>query len=311
MRGERKPMRSDMGCSDASRIRVQGLDLMQDIMGKLNLGDFAFLEIKRRLPTPDESVVFNAMLATLLKYDTNALLHGVFLAKREIAGGRMRLPRALTLKVEGCDGESNAWYADDAVTVCYEYLADILRNAPKETTPNTGSCGLVSALPSETIAASLAVSFTVGQGTSLPLSVSITSAFCNMPLWNLSATSSRSLKPCGIMNPPALPVVLCAGFTATAVHSPQSGTPQTCGFGLVYADGAFYYHAWVETWDGKNWFGVDSTRSDLSVTPGHIKLAHGHIDSIGVHWIIDRNKLLSLVVSDSTNDTSAIVNLGN
>ena len=47
----------------------------------------------------------------------------------------LRLPRALLLKVDGCDGESNAWYADDAVTVCYDYLADILRNAPKETTP--------------------------------------------------------------------------------------------------------------------------------------------------------------------------------
>jgi hypothetical protein len=47
----------------------------------------------------------------------------------------LRLPRALLLKVEGCDGESNAWYGDDAVTVCYEYLEDILRNAPKETTP--------------------------------------------------------------------------------------------------------------------------------------------------------------------------------
>jgi Putative metallopeptidase len=47
----------------------------------------------------------------------------------------LRLPRALLLKVEGCNGESNAWYEDDAVTVCYEYLEDILRNAPKETTP--------------------------------------------------------------------------------------------------------------------------------------------------------------------------------
>jgi hypothetical protein len=46
----------------------------------------------------------------------------------------LRLPRALLLKVEGCDGESNAWYANDAVTVCYEYLEDILQNAPKETT---------------------------------------------------------------------------------------------------------------------------------------------------------------------------------
>ena len=47
----------------------------------------------------------------------------------------LRLPRALRLKVEGCDGVSNAWYGDDAITVCYEYIADILRNAPKETTP--------------------------------------------------------------------------------------------------------------------------------------------------------------------------------
>ncbi len=68
MRGERKPLRSDMGCSDATNIRVQGLDLMRDIMGKLNLGDFAFLEIQRRLPTPSESVVFNAMLATLVEH---------------------------------------------------------------------------------------------------------------------------------------------------------------------------------------------------------------------------------------------------
>ena len=47
----------------------------------------------------------------------------------------LRLPRTLRLKVEGCDGVSNAWYEDDAITVCYEYIDDILRNAPQETTP--------------------------------------------------------------------------------------------------------------------------------------------------------------------------------
>jgi Putative metallopeptidase len=47
----------------------------------------------------------------------------------------LRLPRTLVLKVQGCDGVSNAWYDDDSITVCYEYLADIFRNAPKETTP--------------------------------------------------------------------------------------------------------------------------------------------------------------------------------
>ena len=36
----------------------------------------------------------------LLKLDTNALLHGVFLAKKELAGGRLRLPRVLSGFIE-------------------------------------------------------------------------------------------------------------------------------------------------------------------------------------------------------------------
>jgi hypothetical protein len=46
----------------------------------------------------------------------------------------LRLPRALLLKVAGCDGVANAWYEDDAVTVCYEYLDEIWQHAPQETT---------------------------------------------------------------------------------------------------------------------------------------------------------------------------------
>lgn len=37
---------------------------------------------------------------TLFKYDVNAVLHGVFLAKKELAGGRLRLPRALSSFIE-------------------------------------------------------------------------------------------------------------------------------------------------------------------------------------------------------------------
>jgi len=48
----------------------------------------------------------------------------------------LRLPTKLTLKTDGCDGESNAWYeeSDHTVTVCYEYLDEVLRNAPDVTT---------------------------------------------------------------------------------------------------------------------------------------------------------------------------------
>src|SRR5262249_4864486 len=34
----------------------------------------------------------------------------------------LRLPRRLLVKIEGCDGVSNAWYDGEAVTVCYEFI---------------------------------------------------------------------------------------------------------------------------------------------------------------------------------------------
>jgi hypothetical protein len=32
----------------------------------------------------------------------------------------VRLPRTLRVRTEGCDGEANAWYDGDAITICYE-----------------------------------------------------------------------------------------------------------------------------------------------------------------------------------------------
>ncbi len=43
------------------------------------------------------------LAATLLRLDTNAMLHGVFLAKKELAGGRLRLPRSLSSFIEAED----------------------------------------------------------------------------------------------------------------------------------------------------------------------------------------------------------------
>src|SRR4029077_16210844 len=46
--------------------------------------------------------------------------------------GFIRLPRTLTLKLAGCDGEDDAWYDPDnlTVTVCYEYLEAVHKIAP-------------------------------------------------------------------------------------------------------------------------------------------------------------------------------------
>jgi len=47
----------------------------------------------------------------------------------------LRLPHRLLLQTRDCDGISNAWSNEDSVTVCYEYVNDIWKNAPAQTTP--------------------------------------------------------------------------------------------------------------------------------------------------------------------------------
>ena len=46
-----------------------------------------------------------------------------------------RLPRTLKITLAGCDGESDAFYGDDEITICYEYVEALWTNAPAETTP--------------------------------------------------------------------------------------------------------------------------------------------------------------------------------
>jgi hypothetical protein len=47
----------------------------------------------------------------------------------------LRLPHRILLQTRDCDGISNAWSNEDSVTVCYEYVNDIWKNAPAQTTP--------------------------------------------------------------------------------------------------------------------------------------------------------------------------------
>lgn len=66
--------------------------------------DTVFSRLKSELADMEEGFVDLGKLAhTLLVLDINALLHGVFLAKRQLAGGRLRLPRALSGFIEATD----------------------------------------------------------------------------------------------------------------------------------------------------------------------------------------------------------------
>ena len=68
MAKERKPLRSEMGWSTTDSITVRGFSLPNDLLGKIDLGGMAFLEITGRMPNPKEAEVFNALLVTLVEH---------------------------------------------------------------------------------------------------------------------------------------------------------------------------------------------------------------------------------------------------
>lgn len=61
-------MRTDIGWSARDSITIFGRDFPGEILGTLNFGDMAFLELTARPPAPDESRMFNAMLVTLVEH---------------------------------------------------------------------------------------------------------------------------------------------------------------------------------------------------------------------------------------------------
>ena len=81
-----------------SVIEAHRLNSPYILMGK---DKTVFNLLKMRLAVMDEGHVdLRELGKVLLEFDTNALLHGVFLAKKDLAGGRLRLPRSLSAFVE-------------------------------------------------------------------------------------------------------------------------------------------------------------------------------------------------------------------
>ena len=56
---------TSLGTSDADHIRLLGLDLAEDLMGKVGFGELAFWLVALRRPTPSEVRVFEAVLVAL------------------------------------------------------------------------------------------------------------------------------------------------------------------------------------------------------------------------------------------------------
>jgi citrate synthase len=66
----RKPaeVRSDIAWSTPDRIGVHGYNLTEDLMGKINFGDMAYLSVTGNLPDANTSRLFNAILITLVEH---------------------------------------------------------------------------------------------------------------------------------------------------------------------------------------------------------------------------------------------------
>ncbi len=121
----RKRLRSDLAWSTADRIVVRGHDLAEELIGRVSLGDLAFLELKGRLPTPAESTVFNAIAVTLVEH---GMTPSAIAARMTYLGAPESLQGAVAAGLLGL-GDRFGGPVDDAARMLQEALAE----APPDT----------------------------------------------------------------------------------------------------------------------------------------------------------------------------------
>ncbi|GKQ55171.1 citryl-CoA lyase [Bradyrhizobium sp. Ce-3] len=65
---KRHEIKSDIAWATPTQIKVHGLDLCSEIVGVVDFGQMAFLEIFARLPDANEARMFNAMMVILVEH---------------------------------------------------------------------------------------------------------------------------------------------------------------------------------------------------------------------------------------------------
>ena len=115
-----RKLKSDLGWSSTDRIVVRGHDLANELIGKVSLGDVAFLELKGRLPTKQESVVFNAITVTLVEH---GMTPSAIAARLTYFGAPESLQGAVAAGLLGI-GDRFGGSAEDAARMLQESLRD-------------------------------------------------------------------------------------------------------------------------------------------------------------------------------------------
>jgi len=123
--GGRRTLRSDLGWSTPDRVVVRGHDLAEELIGKVSLGDMAFLELKGRLPTAPESAVFNAIAVTLVEH---GMTPSAIAARLTYLGAPESLQGAVASGLLGL-GDRFGGPVDDAARMLQEALAGVAPDA--------------------------------------------------------------------------------------------------------------------------------------------------------------------------------------
>ena len=58
------------------------------------------------------------------------------------------------------------------------------------------------------------------------------------------------------------------------------GIPSKVVFGMLYHEGGFYCHIWVEAYIGDTWIAMDPIQNEISADVGHIKLSESSLKGI-------------------------------
>ncbi|MFO1161132.1 MAG: citryl-CoA lyase [Reyranellaceae bacterium] len=115
-----QPIRSDIAWSNRTRIVVRGKSLPDEVIGELNLGDFSYLQLTGRMPTREQSRVFNAILVTLVEH---GLTPSAIAARMTYAGAPESMQAAVAAGLCGL-GTVFVGSMETAARLLYETLPD-------------------------------------------------------------------------------------------------------------------------------------------------------------------------------------------